>query len=79
MSGLDLAAAVASALDLLKALALGANAVGISRPYLYGVGVGGAEGITHVVQILRREFEMPMMLTGHPNLASTDWSVPWPR
>jgi 4-hydroxymandelate oxidase len=65
--------------DVLKALALGANAVGIGRPYLYGLGVGGAEGVASVIQILRREFEMAMMLTGRPNLAGIDRSALWPK
>ena len=65
--------------DVLKALALGAVAVGIGRPYLYGLGVGGAEGVTRVVQILRKEFEIAMMLAGRPTLASIDRSVIWPK
>ncbi len=63
--------------DVLKALALGARAVGIGRPYLYGLGVAGAEGVTRVVEILRREFEMAMMLTGRVTIASVDRSVIW--
>jgi 4-hydroxymandelate oxidase len=63
--------------DVLKALALGATAVGIGRPYLYGLGIAGAEGVTRVVEILRKEFELAMMLTGRPTLASIDRSVIW--
>jgi 4-hydroxymandelate oxidase len=63
--------------DVLKALALGAAAVGIGRPYLHGLGVGGADGVTRVVEILRKEFEMAMMLTGRPSIASIDRSVIW--
>ena len=63
--------------DVLKALALGATAVGIGRPYLYGLGVAGAAGVTRVIEILRREFEMAMMLTGRPSIASIDRSVIW--
>jgi 4-hydroxymandelate oxidase len=63
--------------DVLKALALGATAVQIGRPYLYGLGVAGAEGVERVVRILRTEFEMAMMLTGRPTLASIDRSVIW--
>jgi 4-hydroxymandelate oxidase len=63
--------------DVLKALALGATAVGIGRPYLYGLGLAGAEGVTRVVEILRKEFELAMMLTGRPTLASIDRSVIW--
>jgi len=65
--------------DVLKALALGATAVQIGRPYLYGLGVGGAAGVTRVVEILRHEFELAMMLTGRPTIASIDRSVLWPR
>ena len=65
--------------DVLKALALGATAVQIGRPYLYGLGIGGADGVTRVVQILRREFELAMMLTGRPTIASIDRSVLWPQ
>src|SRR6185295_9907151 len=42
--------------DVVKALALGAAAVQIGRPYLWGLGMAGAEGVTRVVQILRKEF-----------------------
>jgi 4-hydroxymandelate oxidase len=64
--------------DVLKALALGANAVLIGRPYLYGLAVGGAEGVTRVVEILRSELEMAMALTGRPTIARIDRSVLWP-
>lgn len=63
--------------DVIKALARGATAVQIGRPYLWGLGVGGAAGVTRVVEILRREFEMTMMLMGRPTLASIDKSVLW--
>jgi 4-hydroxymandelate oxidase len=63
--------------DIVKALALGATAVQIGRPYLWGLGVAGAEGVTRVVQILRKEFELAMALTGRPTLASIDRSVIW--
>ena len=63
--------------DVLKALALGATATLIGRPYLFGLAVGGAEGVTRVVNILRREFEMAMALTGKTSLAEIDASVIW--
>lgn len=63
--------------DVLKALALGARAVLIGRPYLYGLGVAGANGVTQVVNILRRELEMALALTGRPTLADIDPSVLW--
>ncbi len=64
--------------DVLKALALGANAVLIGRPYLYGLGAAGAAGVTKVLHILQREFEMAMVLTGRTTIASIDRSVLWP-
>ncbi len=63
--------------DVLKALALGARAVLIGRPYLYGLGVAGAEGVTRVVHLLRQEFEMAMALTGRTRLRDIDRSVLW--
>ena len=64
--------------DVLKAIALGANAVLIGRPQLYGLAAAGAEGVARVIEILRREFEMAMALTGRPTIASLDRSVLWP-
>lgn len=63
--------------DVLKALALGAKAVLIGRPYLFGLGVGGAEGVHRVVNILRREFEMAMALTGRTSISELNESVLW--
>ncbi|MGH9671164.1 MAG: alpha-hydroxy acid oxidase, partial [Terriglobales bacterium] len=63
--------------DVLKALALGARAVLIGRPYLYGLGVAGAEGVTRVVNLLRQEFEMAMALSGRTRLKDIDRSVLW--
>ncbi len=63
--------------DMLKALALGATAVLIGRPYLYGLAVGGSEGVGKVVQILRREFEAAMALSGRASLDSIDSTVLW--
>jgi isopentenyl diphosphate isomerase/L-lactate dehydrogenase-like FMN-dependent dehydrogenase len=49
----------------------------IGRPYLYGLSVAGAEGVARVVQILRQEFELAMMLSGRPTIAAIDRSVLW--
>jgi len=58
--------------DVIKALALGARAVLIGRPYLYGLSVGGAAGVAQVLGILRGEFEMAMKLSGCRTLAEID-------
>jgi 4-hydroxymandelate oxidase len=65
--------------DVLKALALGAAAVLIGRPYCYGLSVGGAEGVRRVVGILRQELEMAMMLTGRASIQRIDRSLLWDR
>ncbi len=61
--------------DVIKLLALGANAVLIGRPYLYGLAVGGAEGVARVINLLRRELEMAMALTGRTSLGAIDGTV----
>ena len=63
--------------DVLKALALGANAVLVGKPICFGLACGGAEGVTKVLEILRNEFELAMALTGKATLASIDQSVIW--
>jgi len=63
--------------DVLKALALGAKAVLIGRPYVYGLAVGGPVGVIHVLKILRTELEIAMALTGRPNLKAIDRTVLW--
>ena len=50
--------------DVLKALALGANAVMIGAPILHALAVGGAVGVLHLLTILRAELEVAMALTG---------------
>jgi lactate 2-monooxygenase len=50
--------------DMLKALALGAQAVLLGRPYVYGLALGGEAGIRHVLRSLRTDFELTMRLAG---------------
>ncbi|MEB4614226.1 alpha-hydroxy acid oxidase [Leucobacter sp. M11] len=50
--------------DVVKALALGATAVAIGRPYLYGLAVAGQAGVEHSIQIFRAEIERAMFLIG---------------
>ncbi|MDP6451712.1 MAG: alpha-hydroxy acid oxidase [SAR202 cluster bacterium] len=61
--------------DILKALALGARAVLIGRPMFWGLAVNGEEGLKHIIEILRDEFESTMGLCGKPDIASIDRSV----
>jgi 4-hydroxymandelate oxidase len=62
---------------VLKAIALGASAVLIGRPYCYALSVAGAAGVSRVVEILRGELEASMMLTGVANIGNVDRSVLW--
>ena len=57
---------------VLKALALGAKACSIGRPYLYGLAAGGEAGVTKALDILRTELIRAMQLAGCPDLASID-------
>ena len=63
--------------DVVKALALGATAVLIGRPYMNGLAAAGAVGVAHVVKILRAELEVAMMLTGCPTPEQITPSVLW--
>ncbi len=64
-------------IDVVKALALGARAVLIGRPYLWGLAAAGAEGVAGVVQLLRTELLKAMALCGCPTLAAIDRGVLW--
>jgi 4-hydroxymandelate oxidase len=61
--------------DILKALSLGARAVLVGRPILYGLAVNGAEGVAHVLEILRSELELAMVLAGCPEIKSISRSL----
>jgi 4-hydroxymandelate oxidase len=61
--------------DVVKALAEGAAAVLIGRPYLYALAVGGADGVAKLVRILRMELEMAMGQIGCPRISDLNRSV----
>jgi 4-hydroxymandelate oxidase len=61
--------------DALKALALGARAVGIGRPYLWGLGAFGEAGVERVLEILQAELLLAMRQCGVPTLASINRTV----
>ncbi len=63
--------------DVLKAIALGANAVLVGKPICFGLASGGAEGVTKTLEILRTEFEIAMALTGRATIASIDQALIW--
>ena len=63
--------------DVLKALALGATAVLLGRPYLHGLAAAGALGVAHVLHLLRAELEAAMVLSGCRTLADIDAGLLW--
>src|SRR3954469_11515158 len=54
---------------VVKAIAMGASAVGIGRPYAYGLAVGGEAGIVHVIRSLLAEADLLMAVDGYASLA----------
>src|SRR6476620_4359891 len=61
--------------DVLKAVALGARAVLVGRPILWGLGVAGEEGALQVLEILRRELDEAMLLCGCSKLSAVDGTL----
>jgi 4-hydroxymandelate oxidase len=61
--------------DVLKAIALGARAVLVGRPILWGLGVAGEQGATHILEMLRRELDEAMLLCGCTKLSDIDGSL----
>ena len=61
---------VRSGSDVVKALALGATAVGIGRPYSYGLALDGAAGAAHVLRCILAEADLLMAVNGYPDLAA---------
>ncbi|HUH69553.1 MAG TPA: alpha-hydroxy-acid oxidizing protein [Mycobacterium sp.] len=59
---------VRSGADIIKALALGATAVGIGRPYAYGLTLGGVDGVVHVLRSLLAEADLIMAVDGYPSV-----------
>jgi L-lactate dehydrogenase (cytochrome) len=49
---------------MMRALALGARACLVGRAYIYGLGAGGKAGVAKAIDILRKEFDVAMALTG---------------
>jgi 4-hydroxymandelate oxidase len=64
--------------DVLKALALGADAVMVGQPLMHALAVAGPVGVLHMLTILRAEFEAAMALNGCATLADITSDVLWP-
>jgi lactate 2-monooxygenase len=61
---------VRSGSDVVKALAMGAAAIGIGRPYVYGLALAGTEGVTHVLRSFLAEADLLMAIDGFPTLTA---------
>jgi 4-hydroxymandelate oxidase len=61
--------------DVLKALSLGAKAVLVGRPILWGLAINGQEGVNQVLQLLRHELDLAMALSGCPSLKEINSSL----
>ncbi len=70
---------VRSARDVLRALALGARAVLIGRPYIWALAIAGEEGVRELFERLCDELRNAMMLTGQVDATSVDRDIVVPR
>lgn len=61
--------------DILKALALGASAVLVGRPYIYGLAVSGQKGVEEVIRNLLADFDLTMALSGKKSVSEIDRSL----
>ncbi|MBB6259960.1 L-lactate dehydrogenase (cytochrome) [Paenochrobactrum gallinarii] len=72
---------IRSGQDVLKARALGARSTFIGRPFLYGLGAMGKEGVTKALEIIRNELDISMALCGKRDIETIDRSIlqvnPW--
>ncbi|MCF8206915.1 MAG: alpha-hydroxy-acid oxidizing protein [Methylotenera sp.] len=64
--------------DVLKAMALGADAVLLGRPYVHALAASGALGVAHALRLLRDELEIAMALSGCKTLAEASPELLWP-
>jgi L-lactate dehydrogenase (cytochrome) len=55
---------------IIKAIALGADACSIGRPYLYGLAAGGQQGVERALQLLKEEIERNLTLLGCPSISA---------
>ena len=61
--------------DIYKAVALGADACLLGRPFIYGLGLGGEAGVSHVLETLLADFDLTMGLSGRDSVADVDQSA----
>ena len=66
---------IRSGADALKALALGARAVLLGRPYIWGLALGGAEEVAEVLRSFLADLDLAMALSGYANIDEVDASA----
>jgi len=66
---------IRSGQDVLKAVAMGAKGTYIGRPFLYGLGAMGKEGVTKTLEIIRKEMDITMALCGKRDINDVDRSI----
>lgn len=64
--------------DVIKALALGAKACLVARPYLFGLGAAGEEGVAKAIALIRQELDINLALTGVRSVTDVGPQVLWP-
>jgi lactate 2-monooxygenase len=70
---------IRSGADALKALALGARAVLLGRPYIWGLALGGATGVVEVLRSFLADLDLALALTGHAAIDEVDMGALAPR
>lgn len=68
---------IRTGVDVVRALALGARAALIGRPFLWGLAAGGSAGVTSVLEHFREEITLAMRLVGASSVADVDRSLVW--
>ena len=63
--------------DVVKAKALGANAVFVGRPWFWGLAVGGQEGVERMLEVFSDEIDRTLALLGSPDFETVDSSKIW--
>ena len=66
---------IRSGQDVMRAIALGARACLSGRAYIYGLGAGGQAGVARAIEIIRKELDVSMALTGVNNIGEIDRGV----
>lgn len=66
---------IRSGADVIKALALGADAVLYGRPWVYGLGIAGADGVRHALRMLLADLDVTLGLAGFASVAELDTSI----